>query len=47
MSETTYVFGDGMSSKLPGEHIENLLTHPAAFGERSKREVVRIHFPQT
>ena len=33
-----------MSSKLPGEHVEDLLANPATLGERSKREVVGINF---
>lgn len=42
----TYVFLGGMSPKLPGEHVEDLLADPTAFGERGEGEVIRIDLPQ-
>lgn len=35
-----------VSPELPREHIQDLLAHPPAFGERRKCEVVGVHFPE-
>lgn len=43
----TYVFFDGMSSKLSGEDIEDLLSNPTTFGERRESEIVRVDFTKT
>ena len=45
--ESSYVFLDGVSSKLSGENIEDLLSNPTTFGERRERKVVRVDFAQT
>lgn len=43
----TFIFLGGMGTKLPGEHVQDSLTHPSAFGERGECEVVRIDFSET
>lgn len=35
-----------MSSELTGEHVQDFLAHPSAFGEGGEGEVVRVDFAQ-
>lgn len=47
ISNCTYVFFGGMRSEFSCEHVQYVLVYPAAFGECSEREIVRVHFSQT
>ena len=40
----TYVFFDGMSTKLAAENLQDLFAHPSAFGEGCEGEVVWVDF---
>lgn len=46
-NKETYIFFDGMSTKLAGKDVQDLLSHPAALGERREGKVIRINLPQT
>lgn len=46
VQNTPFVFLDGMSAKLPAEHLEDLLADPTALCERGEGEVIRINLPQ-
>lgn len=45
-SDAPLVLSCRVGPEFPRKHVENFLTDPPSFGERCKREVVRVHFPE-
>lgn len=45
--DAAFIFLRGVSSELPGEHVQDLLADPSALRERGEREVVRVHFSES